>query len=83
MNQLNCKLFILFNVLFNLYFRKKYNHAFLSCRTHRIDTNILYDYNPSQFLNNVHLFINQIDSSEYLNLFLSTLKYYYNFYVIF
>ncbi|CCJ31569.1 unnamed protein product, partial [Pneumocystis jirovecii] len=53
---------------------KKYNHAFLSCRTHRIDTNILYDYNPSQFLNNVHLFINQIDSSEYLNLFLSTLK---------
>ncbi|KAG5513707.1 hypothetical protein PMAC_000745 [Pneumocystis sp. 'macacae'] len=53
---------------------KNYSHAFLSCRTHRIDTNILYDYNPSQFLDNVHLFVNQLDNSEYLNLFLSTLK---------
>ncbi|KAG5439442.1 hypothetical protein PCANB_002016 [Pneumocystis canis] len=42
--------------------------------THRIDTNILYDYDPSQFLDNVSLFVTQLNNSEYLNLFLSTLK---------
>ncbi|KAG4301971.1 hypothetical protein PCK1_001947 [Pneumocystis canis] len=53
---------------------KKYDKAFLLCRTHRIDTNILYDYDPSQFLDNVSLFVTQLNNSEYLNLFLSTLK---------
>ncbi|EMR10308.1 hypothetical protein PNEG_01567 [Pneumocystis murina B123] len=53
---------------------KKYDKAFLLCRTHRIDTNVLYDYNPSQFLNNISLFVTQLNSREYLNLFLSTLK---------
>ncbi|QSL64880.1 hypothetical protein MERGE_002184 [Pneumocystis wakefieldiae] len=53
---------------------KKYDKAFLLCRTHRVDTNILYDYNPSQFLDNISLFVTQLNSSEYLNLFLSTLK---------
>ncbi|KTW29713.1 hypothetical protein T552_00920 [Pneumocystis carinii B80] len=53
---------------------KKYDKAFSLCRTHRIDTNVLYDYNPSQFLDNIFLFITQLNSSEYLNLFLSTLK---------
>ena len=51
-----------------------YLSAFLSCRKHRIDMNLLYDYNPSQFLANVSLFIQQINQEDYLNLFISSLS---------
>lgn len=39
--------------------------------------NLLYDHNPSNFLSNIELFVTQINNVDYLNLFISNLKYYY------
>lgn len=52
---------------------KRYKEAFIHCRTHRINLDILYDYDPELFLNNLDHFINEIDSVDYLNLFISCL----------
>ncbi|KAG0672392.1 Elongator subunit iki3 [Maudiozyma exigua] len=52
---------------------KKYKDAFVQCRTHRIYLDILYDYAPEAFLENLDLFIQQIDNVDYLNLFVSCL----------
>ncbi|BFZ59890.1 Putative elongator complex protein 1 [Saitoella coloradoensis] len=54
--------------------RKDYHSAFMACRTHRIDMNILYDYAPAQFLENVKLFVSQLGKSEHLDLVLSGLS---------
>lgn len=53
--------------------QKKYKDAFLLCRAHRIDLDILYDYDPALFEANVESFVNQIDKVEYLDLFVSCL----------
>lgn len=53
---------------------KEYREAFLVCRRHRIDLNILCDHDRSAFLQDLGLFVDQIDSVEYLNLFISGLK---------
>lgn len=53
---------------------KNYGDAFKVCRTHRIDLDILYDYDPNQFLKNTELFINQIKKVDYLDLFVSCLR---------
>nr|POF06274.1 elongator complex protein 1 [Quercus suber] len=52
---------------------RDYKKAFLTCRTHRVDMNILYDYAPGQFMQNVELFIKQVKKAEYIDLFLSSL----------
>ncbi|ODV62812.1 Elongator subunit IKI3 [Ascoidea rubescens DSM 1968] len=52
---------------------KKYASAFLKCKTNRIDFDILYDYNPKLFLENIEYFINQIRKVDNLNLFISCL----------
>lgn len=52
---------------------KKYREAFLLCRAHRIDLDILYDYDPQLFELNVEAFISQIGKVEYLDLFVSCL----------
>lgn len=52
---------------------KEFKKAFLACRTHRIDLDILHDYDPELFSSNVELFINQIEKIEYLDLFVSCL----------
>jgi elongator complex protein 1 len=54
--------------------RLRYRAAFLGCRRHRIDLNILYDHNPVVFKANLAEFISQIKAVDYLNLFLSGLK---------
>ena len=54
---------------------RKYKKAFLSCRNHRIDMNILHDYNPGNFLANMKLFVQQVQKVEYIDLFLSQLRY--------
>ncbi|ORZ11311.1 IKI3 family-domain-containing protein [Lobosporangium transversale] len=48
--------------------------AFLTCRKHRIDLNILYDHNPKVFMENVAEFVKQIKEVDHLNLFLSFLR---------
>lgn len=52
----------------------QYDLAFAACRVHRIDLNILYDYNPTQFFEKLELFVKQLGSVEYLDLFLSGLR---------
>jgi elongator complex protein 1 len=55
--------------------RKDYGAAFATCRTQRVDMNILYDHRPAQFLANVGLFLDQVKDAANIDLFLSTLKY--------
>ncbi|KAM7208473.1 IKI3 family domain containing protein [Naviculisporaceae sp. PSN 640] len=54
--------------------QKDYGSAFATCRTQRVDMNILYDHRPEQFLANVDLFLDQIRDAANIDLFLSTLK---------
>ncbi|KAJ3091877.1 hypothetical protein HK102_012927 [Quaeritorhiza haematococci] len=54
--------------------RLDYRTAFVLCRKHRIDMNLLYDHKPAQFLAHVVDFVKQVDDPEYLNLFLSGLR---------
>jgi elongator complex protein 1 len=53
---------------------KDYRTAFLACRSHRVDMNILHDHAPAQFLQSVGLFVDQVKKIEHLDLFLSALK---------
>lgn len=50
-----------------------YNKAFHICRTHRIDLDLLHDYDPARFASSVEEFVVQIDKAEYIDLFLSCL----------
>lgn len=54
---------------------KNYKRAFAHSRTQRVDMNLLYDYQPEQFLANVGLFIDQVKKITYIDLFLSSLRY--------
>lgn len=53
---------------------RRYRSAFLLCRKHRIDLNILHDHDPAAFKANLADFISQIKDVDHLNLFLSGLK---------
>ncbi|KAF9363866.1 hypothetical protein BGX34_003149 [Mortierella sp. NVP85] len=48
--------------------------AFVTCRKHRIDLNILYDHDPKVFMENVAEFVKQVKEVDHLNLFLSFLR---------
>ncbi len=51
-----------------------YLSAYMECRRHRLDLNILFDVAPTTFLQTVDLFINQIKKVDFLNLFVAGLK---------
>ncbi|WWD21132.1 hypothetical protein CI109_105613 [Kwoniella shandongensis] len=51
-----------------------YRTAFLTCRKHRLDLNILYDLDPIKFMANLKDFVDQIPEVDYLNLFVSSLN---------
>lgn len=51
----------------------QYKEAFLACRTHRIDLDILHDYDPALFFDNIELFVKQVGRVEHLDLFVSCL----------
>ena len=53
---------------------KDYKKAFMTCRSQRVDMNILYDYAPLQFMQDVELFIKQIQKVEHIDLFLSQIR---------
>ncbi|KAJ8100380.1 IKI3 family-domain-containing protein [Lipomyces tetrasporus] len=53
--------------------KKDYLQAFLACRAHRVNLDILYDYNPDLFMRNVELFVSSLRKVEYLDLFISGL----------
>jgi elongator complex protein 1 len=61
-------------VLTNFGGRLRYRAAFLACRRHRIDLNILYDHDPTSFRDHLAEFVSQVKDVDYLNLFLSGLK---------
>lgn len=53
---------------------RDYKTAFVICRAHRVDMNILYDYIPEQFMRDVATFVKQVKKTEHLDLFLSSLS---------
>ncbi|KAK2875378.1 hypothetical protein FQN49_001649 [Arthroderma sp. PD_2] len=53
---------------------KKYKSAYLVCRSQMVDMNILHDYMPGQFLDNIPLFLDQVKKVEFIDEFLSRLK---------
>ena len=54
--------------------QRRYKKAFLACRNHRVDMNILHDHAPEQFLKDIGLFVEQVKKVEHIDLFLSQLK---------
>ena len=54
--------------------RLQYAAAFTTCKVHRIDMNLLYDLNPTQFDTNMDLFVRELGSPANLDLFLSALS---------
>ncbi|TRY90045.1 hypothetical protein DNTS_031568 [Danionella cerebrum] len=52
----------------------KFKDAFECMRKLRINLNLIYDHNPTVFLNNIETFLKQIDSINHINLFLTELK---------
>lgn len=50
-----------------------YRKAFLACRKHRIDLNIVVDHDPATFMERLPSFVDQIDDVDHLNLFLTSL----------
>ncbi|XP_048451171.1 elongator complex protein 1 isoform X1 [Rhincodon typus] len=54
--------------------RLKYKEAFECMRKLRINLNLIYDHNPKVFLDNLESFVKQINSINYINLFLTELK---------
>ncbi|KAK3673849.1 putative elongator complex protein 1 [Recurvomyces mirabilis] len=53
---------------------RQYKKAFSICRAHRVDMNILHDYAPDQFMENIPLFLKQIKNPAHVDLFLSSLS---------
>lgn len=53
---------------------RDYKSAFLACRNHMVDMNILHDYAPAQFMSNVQLFVDQVKKIDRIDDFLSRLK---------
>ena len=51
----------------------EYAQAFKHMRMHKIDLNMLYDVNSSQFLDNVPKVVKELKSVDYLNLFINCL----------
>jgi len=58
----------------NLLDKYNYKDALIMCRKHRIDMNILCDHNLEKFIENIEMFVKQIDNQDYFNLFISGLK---------
>ena len=53
---------------------KRYKKAFLACRTHRVDMNILHDHAPETFISEASMFVDQVAKVEHIDLFLSQLR---------
>jgi hypothetical protein len=67
--------FLLFVARFRLWVttRGNYRKAFLTCRKHRIDLNVIVDRDPKLFRERLSSFIEQVHDVDYINLFLTNL----------
>ena len=54
--------------------QKSYKKAFIACRKHRVDMNIIHDHAPQQFISSLGLFLDQVKKVEHIDLFLSQLR---------
>lgn len=54
--------------------RKDYRSALLTCRSQMVDMNILHDYAPEQFMENVGLFVDQVKRIDFIDDFISRLR---------
>ncbi|KAI9441755.1 IKI3 family-domain-containing protein [Lactarius indigo] len=50
-----------------------YRKAFLACRKHRIDLNVIVDRDPKLFRERLSFFVEQVGDVDYINLFLTNL----------
>ncbi|KAH8980756.1 IkappaB kinase complex IKAP component [Lactarius hatsudake] len=50
-----------------------YRKAFLACRKHRIDLNVIVDRDPKLFRERLPFFVEQVGDVDYINLFLTNL----------
>jgi hypothetical protein len=55
--------------------RLEFGSAISLMRKHRIDMNFAYDHNPTAFLNYIEDFVKQVNNVDYLNLFISSLRF--------
>jgi elongator complex protein 1 len=53
---------------------KDYKSAFITCRAHRVDMNIVHDHDSESFMKNISLFVEQVSKVEHIDLFLSQLR---------
>lgn len=53
---------------------KDFKSSFLACQNHQVDMNIIYDYRPDHFMNNISTFIEQVRKISHIDLFLSKLS---------
>ncbi|PYH95176.1 killer toxin sensitivity protein [Aspergillus ellipticus CBS 707.79] len=54
--------------------RKNYRAAYLSCRSQMVDMNIIHDYAPEQFMENIQLFVDQLKKVDFIDEFISRLS---------
>ncbi|RAK86638.1 elongator complex protein 1 [Aspergillus costaricaensis CBS 115574] len=54
--------------------RKNYRAAFLTCRSQMVDMNIIHDYAPEQFMENIQLFVDQVKKIDFIDEFISRLS---------
>ncbi|KAF2262254.1 elongator complex protein 1 [Lojkania enalia] len=53
---------------------ERYGEAFMTCRNHRVDMNILHDHDPERFMENIPTILKQIKRAEHIDLLLSQLR---------
>ena len=53
---------------------KDYKSAYLACRNHQVDTNILCDYQPEQFMSSISTVIGQLKKGNRIDDFLAKLR---------
>lgn len=65
---------LILTIISQLLDTKQYAVAFTSLRRHRINMNIIHDYNPDSFLSSIQEFITQIHQPQFLNIFITELS---------
>ena len=65
---------LILSIISQLLDTKQYAVAFNSLRRHRINMNIIHDYNPDLFLSSIQEFITQVHQSQLLNIFITELS---------
>lgn len=54
-----------------MYYSKRYRKAFLACRKHRVDLNVIIDHDPEAFMTGLEQFVEEVHEVDHINLFLA------------